>query len=259
MLGGLAPDLLAKAGGFSLERAVPYGLSLWLAPVVTLVFAFLLLRTEGEADQNGPANMRQATGRPPLGLFLVFLVSTGLRDAAGFGIGVFFNLYLDVAFGVSVAMIGMVLTLSKVIPALAAGLVPFLTRRLGRLRLLNVLSIAAAISMLPSGLLSNAVVATASLVLVTALNVIIIAVWAGFSQEVSPPAWRPLMNGFITAADALILLAVAYAGGIVIQVLGYRALFLMTAGLTLLSAPYSWIMLRGKRAQSAAAPVVPAP
>ena len=124
-------------------------------------------------------------------------------------------------------------------------------RRLGSLRLLNLLSVAIAVAMLPTGLLSNAVAATSSLVLVTAMNVIVTAVWASFSQEMSPPAWRPLMNGFITAADALIMLTAAYAGGFVIQALGYRALFLFAAGLTLLSAPYSWIMLRGRRGPTA--------
>ena len=114
--GGVAPGLLARVGGFSLERADPYGLSLWLAPVVMLIFAFLVLGTKGETDQTGPAHTRHATGRAPFALFFIFFISTGLRDAASFGIGVFFNLYLDVAFGVAVAIIGMVLALSKVIP-----------------------------------------------------------------------------------------------------------------------------------------------
>ena len=253
VVGGLTPNLLATTAGLSLDTPQPYGFSLWVVPIVMFVFGVVFLRTGHPDDtvaakaRSVPASARPGGGKAPWRLCLVFSASTVLRDAAPFAIGTFFSLYLDVTFMVRVTIIGIILALSRVIPAIAVTLAPALIRRLGSFRLIVFLSIAQAVAMLPAGLIAGVAAVTASLVVITSLNVILGAVFSSYSQEASPREWRPLTNGFVGAADAVAMIIAAYGGGLVVQSMGFRPLFLLVVALALLSAPVFWLPLRKMR------------
>jgi len=241
--GGVAPGLAAGILGVSLDRPDPYAWALWTVPVVMLVCGIWFLRLSGTGGE-GTATSGPTKGRPPFALFLAFAASNGLRDAAGFATGIFFSLYLDVTFAVRVAVIGTLFAFSRVLPVAATALIPVLTRRFDRLVLIVVLSAGCAVLTLPAGLVASVAAATVSLVGITTLNVMAIPIFASYSQDVSPREWRPLMNGFCGAVDAVSLVAMSFGGGFVVQAIGYRPLFLLSACLTLLSAPVLWIPLR---------------
>lgn len=250
IVGGFLPNIISNITKSSLDKADPYAFSMWIVPLFLVAFTFLFLVFIKEKHGAEQASSSEESGKEkaPVYLFIIFFIFTVFRIATFWAIFAFFSIYLDTAFKVPVAIIGILTAIGRIIPAGAALLTPAFAKRTGKFNLIILVSITSTIMALPMGLIPSVTAAAISLIMISGLNAIDASIFSTFQQEVTPEKWRPLMAGYCFAAEAVSFTVVAYAGGYIIKSLGYQPFFLMTAAATFTSAFIFWIFLRKKYA-----------
>lgn len=250
IVGGFLPKVISDLTGISLEKADPYGISMWIVPLFMVIFAVLFPIVIKEKQSTGNAPSADSNKeKAPLYLFITFFIFTIFRIATFWAIFVYFSIYLDTVFKVPVALIGILTAIGRLIPAAIALFTPALAKRTGKFNLIILVSITSTIMVLPLGFINSVAAAAFTLIVISGLNAIDASIFATFQQEVTPEKWRPLMAGFCFSAEAVSFTMVAYAGGYIIKSLGYQPFFLSTAAFTFTSAFIFWFALRKKYAK----------
>jgi MFS family permease len=247
IVGGFLPKAISDITSISLEKPEPYAFSMWIVPVFLLAFTCLFLFFIKE--KHGPENAGTPDSQPekaPIYLFITFFIFTVFRIATFWSIFAFFSIYLDSSFKIPVAVIGILTAIGRIIPAFTALFTPALAKRIGKFNLIVMVSVVSTIMALPMGLIPSVVAAAISLIAISGLNAIDASIFSTFQQEVTPEKWRSLMSGFCFAAEAVSYTLVAYAGGFMIQSLGYQPFFLSTTAATFISAFIFWFAFRKK-------------
>ena len=146
----------------------------------------------------------------------------------------FYNIYLDSRIGVPVSVIGTVMAISSLLSIPAILTAPALARKVGRVLLVKISMIAVAGG---CALLSVETLWTAALayVVVTAALGAAAATNTAFSQEIVGRQHRAVMSGFMAHATALSWAIMTFGGGVIIDVLSYKTLFMCAALLPMVS------------------------
>lgn len=235
LIGGLLPSLFATALAVSTEGSAPYRYPLLIASVfgVPAVLALLMTRDAGKV---GTQQAAVEPGPPPLGLITLLALFGLLRVVAQGAAGTFFNVYLDTVLGTSTSLIGALVAVGQVLGALAALVTPLLTARLGRYRTIVLGAVGASLAIVPLALIPHWSAAGLGLVGVITMTSMAYPVFSVYHQEIISPGRRAAMAGAVTTAQSLSWTAVAMVGGYTIKAVGYPALFLIGAGLTMAGA-----------------------
>ena len=156
----------------------------------------------------------------------------------GIGMGVtvsFFNVYLDDGLHVSTAVIGTVTAATQLVAAPAALLLPLIIARFGHVGGFLCGRGIVVVSLLPIALIPNLEAATGAMLVIVSASAISQQIFTIHTQGIVPAKWRTLMSGVLNTTLGISWAATAWAGGWVIEHLGYAAVFLMASAGTLLA------------------------
>lgn len=207
------------------------------------------------ATQGGkpPIAQKQATakGTAPYKVIALFSLIVVLRYAGRGVTNTFFNVYLDSSLHLPAAQIGMLVAVAQLTAVLSALITPRFVARWGNGRTGFVAMWGSALSLLPLALIPHwagevlGIVASAAALSITMCAMIV------YGQELVSPRWRATMSGAVSMASGLGMASAAIFGGYVITALGFRALFLTGAGVTVVGTILFGVSLRSARGEPA--------
>ena len=247
-LSGFLPNGLARLLDLTLENPQPYGYVLCIPPVLYAVVLVLYIVAPSAKESRLKPAAKDSPKAIPLLLLLSILLVGFLRNAITFGINTFFNAYLDTTMGMPAHVIGITVSVSKLVAAPATILLaPLAMKKFGKFKIVLIGIIAATIAALPVAFVSSYIAAAFSLVTIAVLSTITTAAYTTFSQELVPSEWRALMAGSVNMAGALSHAAIAYGGGYLIMGLGYQNFFRVPIISCAIGALLFWVLFHKKR------------
>jgi len=254
LIGGLLPGLFATTVGTSLDQPAPYRQALLVAVVLSIP-ALVILAAIREARP--PRVRRRGAGRLqervaergpfPVAPVAAMAAFVALRWAGVGATSVFFNVYLDASLKVSTERIGAAVSASQLACVLFAMAMPPLVARWGRARTIWVGELARLPFLLPLALVPHWGVASLGRIGSDGLGGMTRPAYIVYGQEIVARPWRGVMSGALSMATALGLAAMSVGGGYVVEAQGYRAAFLMAAGLIAASSLVFWTYSRVPR------------
>jgi alkane 1-monooxygenase len=250
VVGGLLPPLFGFFLSVSLGDAAPYRYSLWLAPVLLLPAAVLMLTTRAVARKPTNDSPEQLIPSANGDAQIAMLALVRFLFVLGCGaVLIFLNMYLDKDLGAGAAGIGLLLGAGRLCAGAMCLFAPMLAARWSKANLILATAVGTALSMIPLILLAQTTAAAFSFIGVMTLLAVRLPTWLAYSMEAARPARRGLMSGAGEMANGLGFAVVGLGGGYVINTLGYRPLFLLCACLTAVGA---WLFARYCRPQQPA-------
>lgn len=250
LIGGALPRVFATVLGVSLEDPASYRYPLLLAALLLIPGVLALLPTREVRARQAQEHVVEA-GRAPYGLIVLIALIVVLRLAGRGAATTFSNVYLDAGLHASTALIGALSAAGQLLSVPAALVAPLLVARWGNGRIIVLGSLGIALSMLPLALIPHWGAAGLGFMGVAALFSMTTAPIRVYSQEIVSPGWRPAMSGALVMGAGLSTSAMALGGGYAIASLGYRSLFLASAGLTAAGALLFWAYFRVPRGELA--------
>jgi predicted MFS family arabinose efflux permease len=158
----------------------------------------------------------------------------------------FINLYLDAELRVPTAQIGILLAIGRLVSVPTALSSAALSTRFGNRTVVIGASLATALGMLPLVLIPHWGAAWLSLMFVSGLSGIRYAASMVYFLDLVPPNRRATTAGVTEMAAGICFTALSLGGGYMITLLGYRAVFLLGAAVSGLSALVFWALFRGR-------------
>jgi MFS family permease len=259
LVGGLLPPGIAILLGVPLTQPAPYRYALIVAGLA-LFPALLAIRAARPAaahHQDVPVapEALTPTGAIPVLRLLAIIALVRVLQVSGLAVtSTFFNVYLDAALLMPTAQIGAIIALGRLLGVPAALTTSALTARFGNRSVVIGASLGTALSMLPLALIPHWGAASLSFIGVVGLSWIRYASSLVYFLELVPPTRRAIISGVTEMAAGICFTVLAFGGGYVIVLFGYRSLFLASAALTGLSALVFWLYFgerAGKRRLSA--------
>lgn len=247
---GVLPGWLAALGGGTLDDAWPYGVSMWLPPILYAMAILVFWRAS--PLELSSSDGQDSAGRVPMRLFALLGLVAFLPAVGSGALRAFFNVYLDVDLGVHPSQIGAIMGVSQLIPIPMVLVTPLLLERLGAPRSMALVGASMSAALVVVGLSSHWVLAGLGFGSVYAAMAIHGPATSIFSQEVVSPRWRTLSTAAISIGMALGWSVAAASGGILIGELGFRSFFRLCAGLVFVSTPMLLMYLRTQRPQAQA-------
>ena len=246
LLGGIMPGLVSGVLGVSLDDPSPYRYPLLLAAVLFAggIPALLCAQDVGaheSADDAGEA------GPAPYVLVGVLVVVQILQAAGEIAPRIFFNVYLDTALLVPASVIGTLAAVAQIVSVPAALATPLLISRCGSGRTFLRSSLLLALSVLPLALIPHWLGAGLGFMGVMALAMVWRAPFVMYRMDRVHPSWRTLMNGATVMALGLSGALVSFGGGRLVEGVGYRNVFLISAGMTVAGIAVFWLYDRRRQ------------
>lgn len=246
---GLLPPLFERLLHAPAGSPLPYALSILVAAVAVAPSVPTMLAATEHRGAAAHADERPAAdARVPVGT--IALVSGVLLLAAlGDGpVSVFFNAYLDAGLHASVALIGTLMAIARLVTIPAALMAPLLMSRWGHGRTFALATLAGAIALVPLATVLRWQAAAFGFVSMLALVGLASPAMVVFHQSLMPPRWRATMSGAVIMVRTLGLAAMSLVAGGIIQRSGYPALFRISAAAMGLGACLFWLLFcRPKR------------
>ena len=251
LVAGIMPEIFAGGLGVSLDHPAPYRYPLILAGLLLIPAVLVLFTTQKVASGQPTATIKPTSEGGPY-LLMAWLALTAFLRMTGEGAArTFFNVYLDTDLGVSTARIGVLIALSQIVAGPAALAAPMLIMRSGKISIIVSGSLGMAGSLLLMGLLPHWSGVSLGFIGVIGLLSITGAVTNVMQMEIVRPGWRGATSGLSSMAMGLGFATMALGGGYIVPILGYRGLFLVSAGLVTTSALLFWLYFRIPRGEYA--------
>ena len=260
LVAGFLPGLVAGILGVSPQDPAAYRYPLLLAAVMlvpgilALIPASEIVADEGESARAKAAEEEAAdrrSSRPPYALIVMMVLVVGLRFAGRGPLMTFFNVYLDDALGVPTVVIGSLIAMGQFVSVPAALLAPLGAARWGNGRMISWGTMGVALAMLPLALIPQWWVAGAGFVGAIAMFSASTGPIRVYSQNLVTRRWWGAMSGAVMMGSGLGLAITTLIGGFAAAALGYRALFLVGAGLVAAGAVSFWAYFRVPRGELA--------
>ena len=251
LLGGLLPTVVSILMGVSLDQPMPFRYGLIVAGVAVIPGLLALARIHPGTVPELPAAPAGApddrTSTSILGLLALIALVRVLQIAGLAVTSTFSNLYLDTVLHVPTAQIGVLLAIGRLIGVPAAMSSAALSTRFGNRTVVIGASLATAVGMLPLVLIPHWAAAGLSFMIVSGLSGVRYAASMVYFLDLVPPHRRATTAGVTEMAAGICFTALTFGGGYIITLLGYRALFLLGATLTGLSAVVFWVLFRRRQ------------
>ena len=229
LLAGSLPGLFAAGLDLSLATPAPYRLALWLSPL--LCFLCILPLQRADRGYIGPHGGEGGLGtagasRPPYGLFAFWAVVVFAAAIGEGAVRTFYNVYLDTTLHAGPAAIGSVMGVAQILPIAAALTLPLILARWGTGRTYAAANGGMALCLAALALATSLWPAAAAYIAIIALLTLGGASRDMLGQELVPPHWRTTSQGVAMIGMALGGAAAAVAGGLLVDRIGFGALFL---------------------------------
>ena len=148
----------------------------------------------------------------------------------------FFNVYMDRELHVSTATIGTIQAIAKLLGVPAALAIPWLTRKVGAAGAVIGALVVAALGILPLAWIPIWWVGAAGYILVWLTTPVRYTAYMVYIMSHTPSRLHGTLNGSQEGLAGLSFALIAFAGGYMIQALGYSLLFTLSAVVMLLGA-----------------------
>lgn len=241
LLAGFLPGLFVWAFGLSIDDAAPYRYPLVVASLLFTTGIWAILSSRPDGDQGGEPHTTVADipagGSRDVWRLIGLLTFVRLLLVSGSAVAMtFFNVYMDDGLAVPTEQIGVAISIGRLMAAPAALLTPLLAARLGNARVTMLASLGVAIFLTPLALAPVWYAATLGYVGAMAMTSIRYPAFMVYTMALIPPRFRSMVAGAGEMAAGLAFAILAFAGGFIIVVGGYRPLFLLGAALNLAGA-----------------------
>jgi predicted MFS family arabinose efflux permease len=255
LVGGVLPTFFGRLLGVTLESPAAYRYPLLIAAALLLIGVAALWSTR-EAPPMRPSTSELPHGAAtPLTIILIMALVGILRGSGEGGARTFFNLYMDSQLGAPPALIGAILATGQLLSVPAALLTPFFAARWGHDRSIIGGTLGLGILLLPFALVPHWAVAGVSFMAMLVVISIARPAYMVYSQEIIGARWQGAMSAATTMAIGISWSIMAFGGGYVIELFGYRTLFLIGALLTALGSLLFWGYFRNPRGEYARQPM----
>lgn len=231
MLGGFLPDILADLISAQSGSAISYRLTLYVSLVATMAS---LLPLAYVAEKNSEENNGI---RGQLNIYRSIFKSKVIRQMTLFyclyGVGwgtslPYFNVYFDTVLGASANQIGIFFSLSQIFMILGYFLVPVLTERTGKVRLVSIVQILSIPFLLMFVLTNNLLIAVIGFVMRYMLMNMANPILNSFKLEIVQPEERSMINSIMWMACYTFVGIGNYAGGLMMAKGDSRMPFMVT-------------------------------
>jgi predicted MFS family arabinose efflux permease len=222
-----------------------------LAALILLGGLATIVATRDDGLVQTPETEATDKGRAPVVLIAVVVVAMLLQVVAGNSAMTFFNVYMDADLMASTARIGILAAIARLLSVPAPLLVPALAARWDRRRVVALAALGMAISVLVLSLIGHWVPAAIGFTGSTAFMLMWLCAVFPYIMTFTSQRWQSTMSGAGSLATGLSSSATALSGGFIAAALGFRVLFRMAAGITLLGVLLFWLYFRGPRGEPA--------
>ena len=231
MLGGFLPDILADLISAQSGSAISYRLTLYVSLVATVAS---LLPLAYVAEKNSEENNGI---RGQLNIYRSIFKSKVIRQMTLFyclyGVGwgtslPYFNVYFDTVLGASANQIGIFFSLSQIFMILGYFLVPVLTERTGKVRLVSIVQILSIPFLLMFVLTNNLLIAVVGFVMRYMLMNMANPILNSFKLEIVQPEERSMINSIMWMACYTFVGIGNYVGGLMMAKGDSRMPFMVT-------------------------------
>ena len=231
MLGGFLPDILADLISAQSGSAISYRLTLYVSLVATVAS---LLPLAYVAEKNSKENNGI---RGQLNIYRSIFKSKVIRQMTLFyclyGVGwgtslPYFNVYFDTVLGASANQIGIFFSVSQIFMILGYFLVPVLTERTGKVRLVSIVQILSIPFLLMFVLTNNLLIAVVGFVMRYMLMNMANPILNSFKLEIVQPEERSMINSIMWMACYTFVGIGNYAGGLMMAAGDSRMPFMVT-------------------------------
>lgn len=231
MLGGFLPDILADLISAQSGSAISYRLTLYVSLVATVAS---LLPLAYVAEKNSEENNGI---RGQLNIYRSIFKSKVIRQMTLFyclyGIGwgtslPYFNVYFDTVLGASANQIGIIFSVSQVFMILGYFLVPVLTERTGKVRLVAIVQILSIPFLLMFVLTNNLLIAVVGFVMRYMIMNMANPILNSFKLEIVQPEERSMINSIMWMACYTFVGIGNYVGGLMMAKGDSRMPFMVT-------------------------------
>ncbi|KUG16455.1 putative permease (major facilitator superfamily) [hydrocarbon metagenome] len=231
MLGGFLPDILADLISAQSGSAISYRLTLYVSLVATMAS---LLPLAYVAEKNSEENNGI---RGQLNIYRSIFKSKVIRQMTLFyclyGVGwgtslPYFNVYFDTVLGASANQIGIFFSVSQIFMILGYFLVPVLTERTGKVRLVSIVQILSIPFLLMFVLTNNLLIAVVGFVMRYMLMNMANPILNSFKLEIVQPEERSMINSIMWMACYTFVGIGNYAGGLMMAKGDSRMPFMVT-------------------------------
>lgn len=249
---GILPGIFAAQAEVSLDAPAPYALALWLGPVLCWLAIVPLLGADPGRVVVIASETATATRAPVM--LLAFYGAVIFFQAVGEGAArSFFNVYLDTELHVPPGQIGAVMGVAQLLPIGVALTLPLILKKLGTGYTLVTAVLGVSVFLLPLAAGAALWAASAAYMGVIAMTTLTGASRDLLGQELVAPRWRTTIQSAVIIGLALGWAAIGFAGGWLIDTVGYGAMFLTGVICALISAGMLVAFLRTRRSEERAA------
>jgi predicted MFS family arabinose efflux permease len=241
-VGGLLPGAFAGLLQTTTDGPVPYRYGLVvsvLLAALTLVPTLLI----GPVEASRRARTERGA-RPPLLPLALLAACAFMNNGAVASCKAFTSAYLDRQFGLPTSLIGTLASVGMALSILAALSGPRLARRRGSGNTMRIASLVLALALAQMALFPHWVAAGVGYAGMLALSAMWRPAYQVLQMELADPAWRSLMAGLGAMAMSLGFGAMSFGGGYIVAAAGYRTVFGIGIGLSLVSAATISILMR---------------
>ena len=231
MLGGFLPDILADLISAQSGSAISYRLTLYVSLVATMAS---LLPLAYVAEKNSEENNDI---RGQLHIYRSIFKSKVVRQMTLFyclyGVGwgtslPYFNVYFDTVLGASANQIGIFFSVSQIFMILGYFLVPVLTERTGKVRLVSIVQILSIPFLLMFVLTNNLLIAVVGFVMRYMIMNMANPILNSFKLEIVQPEERSMINSIMWMACYTFVGIGNYVGGLMMAKGDSRMPFMVT-------------------------------
>jgi len=248
MLGGFLPDILADLISAQSGSAISYRLTLYVSLVATMAS---LLPLAYVAEKNSKENNGI---RGQLHIYRSIFKSKVVRQMTLFyclyGIGwgtslPYFNVYFDTVLGASANQIGIFFSVSQIFMILGYFLVPVLTERTGKVRLVSIVQILSIPFLLMFVLTNNLLIAVIGFVMRYMLMNMANPILNSFKLEIVQPEERSMINSIMWMACYTFVGVGNYTGGLMMAAGDSRMPFMVTGVFYAVTAIFYYVCFNG--------------
>ena len=246
LAGGILPTFLGTMLGDSLSQPAPYRWALLIATLLLLPAILIVRATTSESSPQQASGKRVEGGSSHFSLILLLGLIRMFTITSLAVVHFFFNVYLDAELNVSIAQIGLVMAIGRLLAVPAALVIPLLTARWGNGGISLWSSLGSVISLIPLALVPHWGAASLGFVAVMALASIRYPTFMIYTMEVVSPEQRGVASGAGEMAAGGSFAFMALSGGYLITALGYHSLFLTGAIFTGIGTFIFWLNFRNR-------------
>ncbi len=246
LAGGILPTFLSLILEVPLSHPAPYRWALLIATLLLLPAILIVRATTSDSPPKRSAGKHCEGGSSRFSLILLLSFIRMLTITSLAVVHFFFNVYLDAELNVSIAHIGLILAIGRLLAVPAALVIPILTSRWGNGGASLWSSLGSAISLIPLALIPQWSAASLGFVAVMVLASIRYPTFMIYTMEVVSPEQRGIASGAGEMAAGVSFAFMALSGGYLITALGYHSLFLTGAIFTGIGTFIFWLNFRNR-------------